>query len=76
LIEAAQTDESETPGLGDPDGAPATALEIVRQPPLEPKNAAGRQFDPAELDSVHGIPPFATMKLRIDRVDFTSPSRP
>jgi hypothetical protein len=56
VIEAAQAHESETPWLGDPDGAPATAFEVVRQPPLEPKNAAGGQFDPAELDSVHGIP--------------------
>jgi hypothetical protein len=56
VIEAAQAHESETPRLGDPDGAPATAFEVVRQPPLEPKNAAGRQLNPAELDSVHGIP--------------------
>ena len=76
VIEAAQAHESETSRLGDPDGAPATAFEVVRQPPFEPKNAAGRQFNPAELGPVHGIPPIAMPRLRMDRVVLTSPFRP
>jgi hypothetical protein len=73
VVEAAQAHESEASSLGDPDGAPATALEVVRQPPLEPKNAAGRQLNPTELRPVHGIPPFAMVRLRIDRVVLKSP---
>jgi hypothetical protein len=57
VVEAAQAHESETHRLGDADGSPTTALEIVRQAPLEPKNAAGRQLNPAELRPVHDIPP-------------------